>query len=160
MTINLATVSLGSVLKRVGTFTMDSFEDRLVLQKRIYLLQVFGIYLGYKFAWYIHGPYSPNLTRDGFKLVAISNLIPKVKFAKKNIEKKFNNYLSFLGNRHNDGDWLEQLSCTHFLKALYPEAQRDEIIQMVLDHEYHFTRKQCEEAYDYLVEHDLISLVN
>lgn len=132
---------------------MDAFEDRLVLQKRIYLLQAFGIFLGYKFVWYIHGPYSPELTRNGYNLVPIFKKIPKIDFANKKVKKRFNQYIDFLGDRHSNADWLEQLSCTHFLKALHPEASREKIIQLVLDHEEHFTRKQCENAYDYFVEY-------
>ena len=40
----------------------DSFDDRLIAQKKIYLLQELGINIGYSFNWYIRGPYSPHLT--------------------------------------------------------------------------------------------------
>lgn len=135
---------------------MDTFEDRLILQKRIYLLQALGLFLGYRFNWYVHGPYSPDLTREAFKLVPIFKQVRKVKFAKERSERRFDEYLRFLGKRKDDGDWLEQLACAHFLKAIYPEKTREEIITSVLIHETHFTRNQCEEAYDYLSEHGLI----
>lgn len=34
------------------------------LQKLIYLIQVVGINLGYKYYWHVFGPYSPWLTQD------------------------------------------------------------------------------------------------
>jgi hypothetical protein len=48
---------------------LDSFSDRLVLQKAIYLAQAAGVLLGYGYNWYLRGPYSPSLTRDAFAVV-------------------------------------------------------------------------------------------
>lgn len=45
---------------------MDGFEDRLKLQKLIYILNFENIRFPYGFTWYIHGPYSSKLTRDGY----------------------------------------------------------------------------------------------
>ncbi len=49
-------------------FQINSFEDRLIMQKTIYLAQAAGINLGYYYHWYLHGPYSPSLTRDEFAI--------------------------------------------------------------------------------------------
>jgi len=49
-------------------FKIDTFFDRLVLQKAVYLAQAGGINLGYHYQWYLHGPYSPALTRDAFSM--------------------------------------------------------------------------------------------
>ena len=147
---------LGVILKRIGNLKIGTFEGRLVLQKSIYLLQSFGFYLGYKFSWYIHGPYSPELTRDAFRLQSIYAEIPEVKFTDPEIEKCLIDFKKFLGNKDYDADWLEQLACTHFLKALDPKADRKTIVQAVLGHEHHFERKECEEAWDYLKQKNLI----
>lgn len=48
---------------------VKTFSDRLAMQKSIYLSQEFGINLGYFFRWYLHGPYSPSLSRDAYELV-------------------------------------------------------------------------------------------
>lgn len=149
-------LSLGAVLKRIGNFDLSTFEGRLVLQKTVYLLQSFGLYFGYKFSWYVHGPYSPDLTTEAFKLQSIYRKVPQAKFAKTRTEKHFQDYLRFIGDKKNDADWLEQLACTHFLWVLNPTASRKQIIQAVLDHEPHFTMIQCQKAWDYLVEHDLV----
>jgi uncharacterized protein YwgA len=47
---------------------LDSFDDRMALQKTIYLCQQAGVHLGYRYNWYLRGPYSPDLTRDAFAL--------------------------------------------------------------------------------------------
>ena len=49
---------------------LDSFADRLTVQKCVYLAQAAGIQLGYNFHWYLRGPYSSTLTRDAFGVVA------------------------------------------------------------------------------------------
>jgi len=43
-----------------------SFEDRLILQKAVYLAQATGVHLGYYFRWYLRGPYCPAVADDGF----------------------------------------------------------------------------------------------
>ena len=49
-------------------FKIDTFTDRLIMQKAIYLAQAKGVNLGYFYQWYLHGPYSPSLTRDEFAI--------------------------------------------------------------------------------------------
>jgi uncharacterized protein YwgA len=52
---------------------LSSFDDRLILQKAVYLAQAAGVELGYFFHWYLRGPYSPSLTRDAFTMVGEIN---------------------------------------------------------------------------------------
>ncbi len=49
-------------------FQTNYFEDRLILQKTIYLAQAAGVNLGYYYQWYLYGPYSPSLTRDEYAI--------------------------------------------------------------------------------------------
>ena len=42
---------------------MDNFNNRLIYQKVIYLMQNFGLSLGYGYSWYVKGPYSPDLRK-------------------------------------------------------------------------------------------------
>jgi hypothetical protein len=47
---------------------IETVDDRKRIQKAIYLGQLGGFDLGYRFGWYKKGPYSPALTRDYFAL--------------------------------------------------------------------------------------------
>jgi len=47
-------------------FTISRFDDRLVAQKVVCLLELKGINLGYPCSMYVRGPYSPDLTQDLF----------------------------------------------------------------------------------------------
>ena len=56
------------VAKKFG-LKRDSFEERLKLQKIIYLLQDSGMQLGYGFGWYKYGPYSQDLVSDAYTVL-------------------------------------------------------------------------------------------
>ena len=43
---------------------LDSFKDKLVIQKVIYLIQKKGLDLGFSYGIYIRGPYSQGLTKE------------------------------------------------------------------------------------------------
>jgi len=45
-------------------FDISSFDDRLVAQKLVCLLELKGVDLGYSCSLYVRGPYSPDLTQD------------------------------------------------------------------------------------------------
>lgn len=151
---------LGGLLKRIGNFSSESFEEsfdaRLIFQKTIYLLQAFGLYLGYKFSWYIRGPYSPDLAREGFTLLKEYETSPDVKFENPNSEKKFCKFNEFLHDRKCDPDWLETLASIHFLANIYPKKGKEEIFKTVMRKQPYITMKQCEEAWNYLKEYGLI----
>lgn len=49
-------------------FKIDGFQDRLIMQKSVYLAQAAGVNLGYYYHWYLYGPYSPSLTRDEYAI--------------------------------------------------------------------------------------------
>ncbi len=61
------TGNLGKVIacfKEMGVHpNLGDFSSRLVMQKTVYLLEKMGVNLGYSYGLYVHGPYSPALTR-------------------------------------------------------------------------------------------------
>jgi len=42
---------------------VKSFQDRLIMQKLVYLLQLKGVKIGFDYGLYVRGPYSPALTK-------------------------------------------------------------------------------------------------
>lgn len=59
--MNNIDIANGIVFQEMA-ISKDSFDDRLICQKKIYLLQSLGTDLGYTYNWYVRGPYSPSLT--------------------------------------------------------------------------------------------------
>lgn len=63
----MANRSLLPVYKKLydRDFSYGNFDQRLEMQKAVYLLQDMGVPVGdYGFRWYQHGPYSQNLQDD------------------------------------------------------------------------------------------------
>ena len=48
--------------------TISTLADRKRVQKAVYIGQKATVNLGYSYGWYVHGPYSPELTQDYFAL--------------------------------------------------------------------------------------------
>jgi len=49
-------------------FKVNIFNNRLKLQKYVFLARKYGFNLGYSYNLYIHGPYSPQLADDYYAL--------------------------------------------------------------------------------------------
>ena len=140
-------INLGVVLKNIDNFDMSTFNGRLILQKTVYLMQSFGIYVGYDFSWYLRGPYSTKLARNGFALQEVYGNLPTGYFAEKEVQEKFRKFLNFIKNKKTNADQLEILASIHFLKKVYPTMKKPEIIEKVKKKQSYFTKTQCENAW-------------
>lgn len=126
-------VILGYVLKSIpnSDFGMGTFNGRLRLQKLIYMVEAFGVYLGYDFSWYLRGPYCTSLARTGFELEQIIDRIPddtKARFLQKDIQKKFDRCLEFIRSimgGSDDLDKLEIASSIHILAKTTNASKKD-----------------------------------
>ncbi len=134
---------LGAILKHIGNFDVSEFKGRLILQKTVYLLQSFGIDLGYKFGWYLHGTYCTKLTRDGFELESVIGDIPKldIKFTDADVQSSYNKYMQFIGDKKFDPDLLEIASSIRYLSR--SNFEKEKVLDMVEKKKKQFTRDQC-----------------
>lgn len=140
---------LAVLIKRIGNFDMSSFNGRVIFQKTTYLLQEFGITLGYNFNWYLHGPYSPQVMRDGVRLQEVA----KIKLSTEK-EKKFERFLDFLTAK-DDSKWLEALASILFIKKISPSKNKEEMEMELKKHHPHLT-ETFERAWSHLVKHKLL----
>lgn len=145
---------LGGVLGKIGKININKFRDRLKLQKWIYLLQAFGLYMDYNFSWYMYGPYSPELARDGFALKDLG-ISPTYEIPIEE-KKKFVRFLDFLGSKINDAEWLELVASMHFLSKLYPNATKTVIFDKLKAKRTFFTTKKCEQAWNICKTYDMV----
>jgi len=126
---------LGGLLHRIESFEPVNFEtefkDRLILQKTIYLMQSFDLFIGYHFNWYLRGPYSPALTKDAFELINEYKELPTVHFVDKTAEERFNNFMSFTRDHINDEYWLEAMASIHYLYHRSLVKDRDDILKTI-----------------------------
>lgn len=136
----------------LGDLELDTFPKRLNLQKRIYLLQVAGLDLRYRYNWYLRGPYCPSLTQDAFLLrdeinsdeVDYENY-ELTDVAKEKIEKAKAIWKSSSGVSVENGMWVELLASLHYLKhvAYWPKgkATKDTIFRKLIEAKPQFEDK-------------------
>ena len=123
----------------IADFDMFSFDNRLRLQKFTYLLQhSTGINLDYDFNWYHYGPYSKQLTQDGFNVNCSE--IPKLKFGNEQMENRFNEFLTFIEGK--DNFWIEVVASIHYLKKLGCDDEK--IITIIKQKHKEFELKETE----------------
>ena len=108
----------GIVKNFYNSFNMKTFENRLKIQKIIYLMQAYGLNIGYTYGLYLYGPYSTELTRDAFSMPDFT-CIKKIAFSNKEDQKKFNSFIRFMGDRKEDPLWLEIAASVHLLRKNY-----------------------------------------
>ena len=109
-------VELGFILDQIKgyRFSTASVDDRLKLQKMVYLLQAFGVYLGYDFSWYMRGPYCMVLASNIIRLQYIHASMPKIesKFNDKKSQKLFKKFLKFVkGKSASELEMAASLHC-------------------------------------------------
>jgi uncharacterized protein YwgA len=150
------------VLKRtLETINEDldvvGLDNRLRLQKAVYLVQAAGADLGYTYSWYIKGPYSTGLTQDYFALAENSQdddqrnlstaFTDKVREAAKVLLKP----KKLTAQKH---EWYELLASLHFMRTQekISEANLPKMIEQRKPHLAGFTN----EGIQHLKTHALI----
>lgn len=67
--MNNAYLSTAIVIRDLKCYSIDTIGKRILLQKKVYLAQDLGLPLGYGYSWYIHGPYSTDLTAVVYQII-------------------------------------------------------------------------------------------
>lgn len=130
--------------------TIRTVRERKAVQKAIYLGQAAGVDLGYRYNWYIMGPYSPGLTRDYFALDEALNAGDKSAEGyelQATAKAQVGSVKPLMdvpeGVDLNQSEWLELLASVHFLikrrRLNLPGAK--ELLQKQKPHVAPFTEK-------------------
>lgn len=136
----------------------DTFENRLISQKKIYLLQSLGTDLGYSYNWYVRGPYSPTLTNyiyNNLDVLASEDFSTNKlsKSAQKNID-----IVNALAQEKifelNIASWYELLASLLFInnnrKSWNIDDKKQSLYNELLKYKPQYNDEQCEAAYDVL----------
>ena len=152
--------ALGGLLKRIGNFEptlfSSDFNSRLILQKTIYLMEQFGLGIGYYFSWYLRGPYSPSLARDTYTLAKIYPKISPVKFADPSKEKRFCEFLDFIRPFSRDHAYLERIASIQFLCTVYQNLSSRKIFLKITEKIPSMTFEEFQEIRAVLRSHKLL----
>lgn len=110
-------------------FNYDNFNQRVKLQKVVYLLENMGVHVGnYSFTWNKYGPYSIALDDDAYRCSQEKG-IRSVTFTHE-AKTAFDYIKSIISERkvYEDFNWLECISSLHFLKYVSHISTDDEIV--------------------------------
>ena len=133
---------VAGLLKRVyKNFDMLSFENRLKLQKFLYLMKAYKLDIGYDFSLYSHGPYSTELAKDGFQIKNF-NEIKSVEFVDAEAEDRFKRFIDFINPHKDDPEWLEIATSLHLFKSLYTSETEDQLVKRVKEKNEKFSSKE------------------
>lgn len=154
----------------LGSLEIGDFNSRKILQKKIYLLQLTGIDLGYRYNWYLYGPYCPALASDTFSLrdeIEYDQEFDDYQLNSKTLDKLgiLRKIVDLPDNLiTNEPEWLELLASLHYLKhiAYWPgknNPEFDKVFEKLGQSKPHFRDKRqlAEVAWKQLVE---VGLVN
>ena len=67
--MNNSQIATAIALRDLHCYSLDTINDRILLQKKIFLAQDIGLPLVYGYNWYIHGPYSTDLTAVAYQVI-------------------------------------------------------------------------------------------
>jgi len=155
-------VKLSRFLGVMG-FSLDlsTLQSRILLQKWVYFAEALGTELGYRFGWYVFGPYSTDLTRDAYGLQGLEPHLRESNDATPATQKlkEFLGKVGTLRPKRTEGYWLELLSSLHFLavQASPPVRGKEQcILKIELMKPRKFSREDMESAWKLLAEYNLV----
>ncbi|MDX9917199.1 MAG: hypothetical protein RBT15_04205 [Gudongella sp.] len=158
----------GLVFQNLEIYSKDSLSDRIILQKKIYLFQEMGADLGYRYNWYLKGPYSPSLTTFVYdKLEYLQQSTDEFRSYKltENIEEIIQKINSLSDKKPYDlglDSWFELLASIKyiyenpFLWNVEGDIKIKELIEIIRREKPQFTDEHCREAINVLTEINLI----
>lgn len=107
----------------------DRFVDRLEVQKIAYLAQARGIALGYKFEWYLRGPYCKQVTEDA-RAASESALEEHQDMDAGQIAE----FAEYIKPHTEDAEWLEIAASLVYLKLNhYENHELDSVYGYLVD---------------------------
>ena len=145
----------------------DTIEDRLKLQKTIYLLEEFGLNLGYGFGWYKYGPYSSDLVQDAYTVLYAQREhygceTDSWEFSADS-KGRFDEFGERLGDVLGDAEKLELVASVRFVCDRWkPEIARDDIAREFMQYKNSYFNtnpirpEEIEEAFD--ISQQLVTL--
>ncbi len=155
--MNRQVVDLGFTVRQFPQFkfSMRDFVGRLKLQKAVYLLQAFGVNLGYGFSWYLRGPYCSILATNAFAVQEFYDKIPEesVRFENGDAQKRFERFLKFIDGK--DADSLEIAASLHYLKTT-SSMDDDNVIRKVEQKQPHFKMERVKAIFEELGRYEVI----
>jgi len=131
---------------------METFAERKRIQKLVYLLdKVFGLNFKVPYSWYLHGPYSPMVTKIIYDVIEGRQRVdPHIEPLSEETLGKIDRMKSFLGNDIHSNDNLELLASLHFVMKHATDSglTLEDAIDFLKSKKPYFTNEEIQKAVD------------
>lgn len=145
------------VIDKLGTTaSLATFEERIRLQKLIYLSEAVGINLGFSYNWHIRGPYSPQLAKVMFE--AVSGEKRQTEDASE--QEKIQALKNFLGTDIDSSEKLELIGSLRYLLDLAKKDNRspEHAIDLLCKTKPQFSREEVVEYYNKITANSILAV--
>ena len=131
MSFDIPITNLSAFFETMGKkVSMDKFDDKLELQKIVFLAQNYGIELGYPFEWYIRGPYCKQVSVDAHRVLDKPTESKEINVD----ENKVKEFGAILKPYINNTEWLEIAgSLVYLRKENYAGVELENILGYLLE---------------------------
>lgn len=134
---------LNLLLKHLEWLNINTFEQRKILQKTIYILREMGVKIRYTYNWYIHGPYSPQLADDAYEIQfnqGYHNDEIEGYCFKGEVKEIIERFKKLFKDREKDDEWLELIGSLLFLRN-YHDLDDEKLKTLLLTRKEKFSKK-------------------
>ena len=143
---------IGGLLRRIGNYNVFKYENRIAVQKLTYILQYgFGDNLGYHFNWYVHGPYSPQLAKDFYKLEDTNN-VSAIGYKSRETENRFEKFVQLIGEDKYDINLLEIVASMIYVVQTEKIKDKSHILERVKELKPYFNDEEYSKALHFLIQ--------
>lgn len=124
--------TLCKILKMLNIFhiNIEDFNERLRYQKLVYLLQVSGVPMGFRFNWYVRGPYSPGLADSLYIISKNQGLLEEtaqINFRNQEIiNQKIQKLTGVLAENIDNPEYLEIIGSLSYIRNNDPMLDKSE----------------------------------
>ncbi len=149
MAVMSETGRLFACLKMVGINPkMETFSERKRVQKMVYLLdKVFHLNFGFSYNWYLHGPYSPELTKLIFDVIEKEreDIAKPVNLSAED-RGKIGRLKLFLCDDIESTDALELLVSLHYILKCSPDSKVENAVDFLKSKKPYFSDEEISDA--------------
>ena len=164
--MNKMDITKSLIFKGLNIDRKETLDERIMIQKKVYLLQQLGIDLGYQYDWYLKGPYSPTLIEYIHNNHDLLNSIETAGFSlnKEVIDKIkiVNNLITDKPRDIEESSWYELLTSilyTYNENHMWCiDRNKEEITRILQMEKPKYKSLLCGVAYDKLIEYGYIKI--
>lgn len=144
----------------------ETFDERLICQKKMYLLEALGTDLGYNYNWYVRGPYSPSLTSYVYNNLDVlkNNDFSKYKLSE-SAERNIQQVNELVKEKKQDmsvASWYELLASLVYIynnkESWKVDGSVESIFATLMRYKPQYNEMQCQYAYEVLRQRGVLKV--